>query len=55
MALHDWVDIPPFTDLASLKKAHSFKFRLIGSIVNPDFRAFACVVGSIYLVILIKM
>lgn len=34
MALHDWVDIPPFTDLAALKKAHSFKFRLIGSLVN---------------------
>lgn len=34
MALHDWVDIPPLTDLEALKKAHTFKFRLIGSLVN---------------------
>lgn len=34
MALHDWVDIPPFTNLAALRRAHSVKFRLIGSIVN---------------------
>lgn len=34
MAFHDWVDIPPFTNLAALKKAHSLKFRLIGSFVN---------------------
>ena len=34
MALHDFVDIPPFTDLKDLKQAHSLKFRLIGSIIN---------------------
>jgi hypothetical protein len=34
MALHDWADIPPFTNLAALRRAHSVKFRLIGSIVN---------------------
>ncbi|MBX7067442.1 MAG: hypothetical protein K1X28_09440 [Parachlamydiales bacterium] len=34
MALHDWVDIPPLTNLKALKKAHSFKFRLIGSLIN---------------------
>lgn len=34
MAFHDWVDIPPFTDLPALKKAHSFKFRLAGSCIN---------------------
>ena len=34
MAFHDWVDIPPFTNLAALKKAHSFRFRLFGSFLN---------------------
>jgi hypothetical protein len=34
MILHDWVDIPPFTDLKALKAAHTAKFRLIGSVVN---------------------
>ncbi|HSX26863.1 MAG TPA: hypothetical protein VLE89_07665 [Chlamydiales bacterium] len=34
MILHDWIDLPPFTDLEALKKAHTFKFRLIGSVVN---------------------
>ncbi len=34
MALHDWIDLPPYTNLSALKKAHSFKFRLIGSLVN---------------------
>jgi hypothetical protein len=34
MILHDWIDLPPFTDLQALKKAHSTRFRLIGSAVN---------------------
>lgn len=34
MAFHDWVDFPPFTDLAELRKAHSLRFRLLGSFVN---------------------
>jgi len=34
MILHDWVAFPPLTNLAALKKAHSFKFRLMGSFVN---------------------
>jgi hypothetical protein len=34
MLLHDWVDLFPFTDLKALKKAHSFRFRLVGSILN---------------------
>ncbi len=34
MALHDWVEVRPFTDLAALRKAHSFKIRLIGSLIN---------------------
>lgn len=34
MVLHDWIDIPPFTDLKALKKAHSFKERLLGSVIN---------------------
>lgn len=34
MVFHDWVDIPPLTNLAALKKAHSLKIRLIGSFIN---------------------
>lgn len=34
MVLHDWVDLPPLTDLKALKKAHSFKERLLGSVLN---------------------
>ena len=49
MALHDWVDIPPFTDLAALKKAHSFKFRLIGSLVNATLIMIPIIVTFLYL------
>ncbi len=31
MAFHDWVDIPPFTNLKALRMAHSFKFRLMSA------------------------
>ena len=48
MALHDWVDIPPFTDLAALKKAHSLKFRLIGSFVNAILVLIPVVVTTYY-------
>lgn len=34
MMLHDWVNIPPLTNLPALRKAHSLKFLLIGSLVN---------------------
>jgi hypothetical protein len=34
MVLHDWIDMPPFTNLAALKKAHTTRFRLMGSFIN---------------------
>ncbi len=34
ITLHDWVEIRPFTDLAALRKAHSFRFRFLGSCIN---------------------
>lgn len=34
MILHDWIEIRPFTDLKALKKAHSSRERLFGSVVN---------------------
>lgn len=37
MILHDWIDFPPFTDIAALRKAHSVKERLFGSFVNGIF------------------
>lgn len=37
MLFHDWVHIPPLTDIESLKKAHSVKFRLLGSLINGMF------------------
>lgn len=49
MALHDWIDIPPFTDLAALKKAHSFKFRVIGSVVNASLVMVPIIVTILYL------
>jgi hypothetical protein len=49
MALHDWVEIPPFTNLKALKKAHSFKFRLMGSLVNGSLVALPTIVTLIYM------
>jgi hypothetical protein len=49
MAFHDWIDIPPFTNLAALKKAHSFKFRLIGSIVNAILIIIPIIITFLYL------
>lgn len=34
LALHDWVHIPPLTDIHVLAKAHSVRARLFGSIIN---------------------
>lgn len=49
MALHDWIDIPPFTDLAALKKVHSFKFRLISSLVNASLVMIPIIITIFYL------
>lgn len=49
MALHDWIDMPPFTNLAALKKAHSLKFRLIGSFVNATLVLIPLIVTCFYL------
>lgn len=48
MAFHDWVDIPPFTNLAALKKAHSLKFRLIGSFINATLVLIPLIVSFVY-------
>lgn len=34
MALHDWVHLPPLTDLKALTKAHTLRFRLLSSLIN---------------------
>lgn len=49
MALHDWIDIPPLTNLAALKKARPFKLRLIGSIVSSTLVLIPLVVTFFYL------
>lgn len=49
MALHDWIDMPPFTNLAALKKAHSLKFRLIGSFINATLVMIPIIVTFFYL------
>jgi hypothetical protein len=48
MVLHDWVEIRPLTDLAALKKAHTFKFRLIGSLVNGGLVLIPAILTSLY-------
>lgn len=48
MALHDWVDIPPLTDLPALKKAHSFKFRVFGSLINAGLVLIPLIVTVFY-------
>lgn len=48
MVLHDWIDIPPFTNLEALKKAHTFKFRLFGSILNGILVLVPIIVTLIY-------
>ncbi|MBX9831391.1 hypothetical protein K2X40_05510 [Candidatus Babeliales bacterium] len=37
MALHDWVHVPPLTNIPDLKKSHSFKDRLLTALVNAGF------------------
>ncbi|MBA3237357.1 MAG: hypothetical protein H0T62_03280 [Parachlamydiaceae bacterium] len=49
MAFHDWVDVPPFTNLEALRKAHSFKFRLIGSFINASLILTPILVTLLYI------
>jgi len=49
MALHDWIDMPPFTNLKALRKTHSFKFRLIGSFINAGLVLIPILVTLIYI------
>lgn len=49
MALHDWVSVPPFTDVAALKKAHSFKIRLLGSFMNAGLVFIPLLLTFLYL------
>ncbi len=49
MTLHDWVDIPPFTNLKALRKAHSVKSRLIGSLVNGGLVLIPIIVSLLYI------
>lgn len=37
MLLHDWIDLPPFTDIAALKKAHTLKERILSTLINSTF------------------
>lgn len=37
MALHDWVHVPPLTNIPDLKKSHSFHDRLLSACVNAGF------------------
>lgn len=32
--LHDWIDLPPFTDLKALRKEHSMRLLIISTIIN---------------------
>ena len=34
MALHDWVEIKPLTDIFALARAHSVRNRIISSLIN---------------------
>ena len=34
MLFHDWIPIPPFNDIAALKKVDSYFYRLFGSLIN---------------------
>jgi len=36
LALHDWVNIPPFTDIKALEKHHTKKERLLTSCINTS-------------------
>lgn len=49
MALHDWIDIPPFTNLPALRKAHPLKERLFGSIMNTTLVLIPLIITLVYL------
>lgn len=36
LACHDWIHIPPLTDIRALEKAHTTGQRLFGSIINTS-------------------
>lgn len=48
MALHDWIDIPPFTDIKELSKHHSVKERFINAVINTSFVLVALVLTVLY-------
>lgn len=48
MALHDWIKIPPFTDIEALKKHHSASGRFITSVINTSFVLFPLILTWIY-------
>lgn len=49
MAFHDWVDIPPLTNPSALRKAHSFRFRLLGSCINGGLVLISLSVTCLYI------
>jgi len=49
MILHDWIEIRPFTNLKELKKTHSVKFRLFGSIINGGLVLIPLIITFFYL------
>lgn len=48
MGLHDWIDIPPFTDIQELSKHHSVKERFVSAIINASFVLVALVLTVVY-------
>ena len=49
MALHDWINIPPLTNLPALRKAHSLQSRLIGSLINSILVLIPIIVTLVYM------
>lgn len=49
MALHDWIDIPPYTDIDALKKHHTAKERVIASIINGSMVAIPLILTFVYM------
>lgn len=37
MVGHDWIHVPPFTNIPELKKAHSFNDRVLTTCINTSF------------------
>lgn len=49
MAFHDWINIPPLTDLPALRKAHSLRLRLLGSCINGGLVLIPLIVTLFYI------